>query len=210
MATREELSSSKLIELHVRQNLTLSQIGKLYGISRQRVHQIKKDVEKTYGKITRRMFIDVFSLKHYLEQGWSAKEIALHYDMKPSKVARLIRKYKEEYESGVSNIKISRKKIKDLISKAELYDLYVNQLYTDAEIAEKCSVSPSTINALRKDYGIPTNNDKALRKLPMKLTEETFYFLYIKQDWSLQDMASHYHCNVMAILRLKERYGIEK
>lgn len=210
MATREKLTSSKLIELHVRQNLSLTEIGELYGISRQRVHQLKKEYEKKCGKITRRLFIDVLSLKHYLEQGWSAKEIAEHYDMKPSKIARLIRKYKEDYEAGVSNISICRKNTKDLLGKHELYDLYVHQLYTDAEIAAKFSVSASTINLLRKEYKIPTNNDKALRKLPMKLPKTRFHFLYQQQKWSLQAIAEECGCNVMAILRLKERYTNEK
>lgn len=206
-ALREELTYHQLIELHVRQNLSLTEIGAIYGVSRQRVHQLKKEYEAKHGKINRRLFIDVFSLKHFLEQGWSATEIALHYEMKPSKVARLIRKYKEEYESGASHIKINRKQIKDLISKSELYDLYANQLYTDREIAEKFSVSASAINALRKAYKIPTNNNKALRKLPMKLSKEVFR-RYMQQGWSLQDMAKEFNCNSMAILRLKERYGV--
>lgn len=210
MGTRKELTSSKLIELHVRQNLSLSKIGEMYGISRQRVHQLKKEYEKSAGKINRRLFIDVITLKHFLEKGWTAKEIAKHYEMKPSKISRLIRKYKEEYEMGASNIKINRKTAKDLISKSVLYDLYIHKLFTDEQIAKEFHVSPSTINLLRKEYGIPTNNDKSLRKLPMELTDERFKQLYANEGYTLQEIADKYQCNIMAIIRLKEKYQITK
>ena len=45
----------------------------------------------------------MLSLKHYLEQGWTAKEIAEHYGMKPSKIARLIRKYKLDTINSILN-----------------------------------------------------------------------------------------------------------
>lgn len=164
MNLREKLTPDKFIELHIRKNLSLTEIGEIYGVSRQRIHQFKKEIEVKHGKINRRLFIDVFSLKHFLEQGWTAKQIGEYYDLKPSKVARLIRKYKSEYESGYSNIKIERKKIEDIISRDEIHELYIEKLYTDEEIAEKFNVSTSAINILRRQYNIKTNNNKSLRK----------------------------------------------
>jgi predicted DNA-binding protein YlxM (UPF0122 family) len=210
MNIRKQLTPKKLIELHIRENLSLSEIGELYGVSRQRIHQLKKEYEKEQGKITRRVVIDALTLKHYLEQGWTAKRIAEHLELRPSKVSRMIRKYKEEYEAGYSPINIHRKKADDIVTKEELYHLYIHQLYTDKEIAEKFQVSPSTINLLRKKYGIKTIKTKSLRRLPSLLSKEKFIELYIHQGYTLKKIADLFQCNIVSIIKLKEEYNIKK
>lgn len=210
MNIRSNLTPETLIELHVRENMSLTEIGEMYGVSRQRVHQLKKEYEKQHGKITRRVVIDVLTLKHYLEQGWTAKRIAEHLDLKPSKISRLIRKYKEDYNSGISKVKIKRKKSDDIIPKSELTELYLNKLYTDREIADMYQVSPSSVNLLRKKYNIPTIKTKSLRKLPFKLTKNVFERLYLHEGYTLKEIAEKYDCNIVSIIRLKEDYNITK
>lgn len=210
MGIRKKLTPDKLIELHVRQNLSLSEIGNMFGISRQRVHQLKREYERTHGKINRRFFIDVLTLKHYLDLGWSVKQISNHFDMTTSKISRLIRKYQDEYDYGVSNIEIRKKKANDIISKGRLHELYVDKLYTEKEIADEFQVSPSTINILRKQYKIPTNKDKSLRKLPNVLTKDKFEQLYLRNSYNLDEIANMYDCNIVAILKLKKQYNIKK
>jgi len=207
---RNNLTPETLIELHVRENMSLSEIGEMYGVSRQRVHQLKKEYEKQHGKITRRVVIDVLTLKHYLDQGWTAKRIAEHLDLRASKISRLIRKYKDEYENGVSKVKIKRKKSDDIIPKNDLIDLYLNKLHTDREIADMFQVSASSVNLLRKKYNIPTIKTKSLRKLPFKLTKSVFERLYVLEGYTLKDIAEKYNCNIVSIIRLKEEYNITK
>lgn len=208
--TRIELSASKLIELHVRQKLSLAKIGKMYGITRQRVHQLKKEYEKSVGKIHRHSFVDVLTLRDYLDKGYTVKDIAEELELTTSKVSRLIRQHQEAYELGMSNINIKRKSKKDLINKALLYELYVHQLWTDEDVAKKYNISASTVNILRKEYGIATNNNKSLRKLPTLLSASKFHQLYKVEGYTLQEIADTYKCNVMAIIRLKEKYQISK
>lgn len=210
MAIRKELTADVFIRLHTQENLSLSAIAKEYGVSRQRVHQIKKDIEKKHGRINRRIFIDAITLKHYLDQGWTAKQIAERFSMKPSKVARLIRQAKEQYEDGMSAIKVERKKVEDILSKEELYDLYVRQLKTDREIAAMYQLSASTVGSLRKAYYIETKRTKALRKLPSVLTKEKFIHMYHVEKKTLKQIAKQHECNVSAILALKQSYGIKK
>lgn len=210
MTIREQLTPALLIQLHVRDNLSLSEIGVRYGISRQRVHQLKKEYEQQYGKITRRVVIDVLTLKHYLEQGWTAKRIAEHFEMNPSKVNRMIRKYKDAYEEGASPVQITRKKTTDIISQKELFHLYVEELYTDRQIADMYQMSPSSVNLLRRKYHIPTLRTKSLRQLPVQLPKSTFERLYLREGYTLKEIAAKYQCNVVSIIRLKEHYEIKK
>lgn len=210
MDIRKKLNADILIQLHVRENMSLSKIGEIYGVSRQRVHQLKKEYEKKHGKITRKVSIDVLTLKHYLDQGWTSKRIADHFEMSPSKISRLIRKYREEYELGASHVKISKKKTEDIISELELRNLYTIKLLTDKEIAEIYQVSPSSVNLLRNKYKIPTNKTKSLRKLKRTLTKEIFIELYLHKKNTLRQIADKYNCNVVSILKLKEEYKIKK
>lgn len=210
MPIREKLTAEVLIRLHTQENLSLSKIGELYGVSRQRVHQLKKEYEKKHGRVTRRSFIDVITLKHYLDQGWSAKQIAERFNMKSSKVSRMIREYKKQYEMGRSIINIKRKKAEDLLQRKDLYELYVNQLLTDKEIGERYQMSASTVGMLRKEYNITTNRTKKLRRLPKILTKEKFIRLYVQEGNTLDEIADMYECNVSSILTLKQDYGVRK
>jgi DNA-directed RNA polymerase sigma subunit (sigma70/sigma32) len=180
MALREKLTYTLFKKLHIEESKSLQEIGDAFGVSRQRIHQLKKEYEKKHGKLTRRVFIDIVTLKHYLDLGWTAKQIADHFEMQPSKVCRMIRKYKEAYELGVTVIAIKRKTAKDFVTKKELKRLYEEELCTDKEIAKLVQLSPSTIGMLRKKYGIETLRTKKLRKLPNELTKERFLTLYKK------------------------------
>lgn len=210
MAATDELTFSTFIELYIRKNMSLSKIGKIYGISRQRVHQIKQELEKKHGKITRRISIDPITLKHYLEQGWNASEIAKHFNMTPSKISRLIRQYQNQYEAGELNIAIKRKKAQDILTKKELSSLYTEQLYTDKEIGEKYQLSSSTVSSLRKEYGIRTIHIKKIRELLKLLSKEIFIDLYINQKYTLKRMAKAYNCSISSILKIKNIYQIDK
>jgi transposase len=198
VALRDQLPPDLFIELHVRQNMSLTNIGEKFGVSRQRVHQLKKEYEKKFGEINRRTFIDFITLKKYLEKGWSDRQIASHFQMKPSKISRLIRKHQERYENGLSPVPLKRKRAEDILSKAILVKLYVVELQTDKEIANHYQLSPSTVNSLRKKYNIPTNNDKSLRKLPIELTRE-----------KMEKIANKHTCSVASLIDLKKRYGLK-
>lgn len=210
MAIRKELTAELFIRLYTQENLSLAAIAKEYGVSRQRVHQLKKEFEKKHGRIHRRIFIDAITLKHYLDQGWTARQIAERFAMKPGKVARLIRQAKEQYEDGLSTIKVERKKAEDILSKEELHTLYSKELKTDKEIAKMYQLSASTVGGLRKVYSIPTKKSKGLRKLPAILPKETFIQLYLNEKRTLKQLSTQFDCNISAIIELKKMYGVEK
>lgn len=210
MYLRDQLTPEELIRLHTEENLSLTKIGEMYDVSRQRVHQIKKEYEKKTGKITRRVYIDPFTLRHHIDQGWSAQMIADHYDLQPHQITRMIRKFQKEYEAGDSPVEVKLLQAEDILPRAELAKLYQTDLKTDKEIAEQFGLSASTVNLLRKKYHIPSMKTKSLRKLPKELTRDTFVRLYVIEKNTLDDLAAKYHCNVASIIRLKETYGIQK
>ena len=115
MRNIEELTFEEFIELYVRKDLTLQEIGDIFGVSRQRIHQIKKYFESIHGKIKKSQQLDAFKLKKLLDDGKDAKEIASLTNIKMSKINRLIRKYEDDYKKGISPIKVIRKKSKDIL-----------------------------------------------------------------------------------------------
>lgn len=206
MTIRGTLTAEVLIQLHVREGLSLSQIGNRFGCSRQRVHQIKQEHEKAHGKINRRTILDVFTLHHYLEKGWSDGAIASHFDLKTSQVSRMIRVNQKRYKEGKVPILLVRKKAEDVLPKTLLYHYYVEQLKTDKEIATLVHLSPSTVNNLRKKHGIPTNNQKSLRRLPQRLPKEKLVSLLKYQTTS--EIAERHGCSVASLIGLKHDYGL--
>lgn len=164
MKNIQELTFEHFIELYVRQNLSLQEIGDIFGVSRQRIHQIKKDLESIHGKIQRKNTLDSFTLKKLLDSGMSVKAIADMHHLKISKVNRLIRKCEEDYKMGLSPIKVVRKKSKDILTKGLLHQLYVIEKLTDKEIATRHHVSPTTVWLLRKKYEIESYYTKSLRR----------------------------------------------
>lgn len=210
MAIRKQLTPEIFVNLYVKKQMSLTKIGNMFGVSRQRVHQLKKEYEKKHGKMEKEITIDVITLKHYLDQGWTAKQIAERFELKPSKVTRLIRNYREKFNKGYVKLVLKRKTAEDLISKNELESLYVKELLTDEEIGKKYQLSPSTIGMLRKRYNIQTIRTKALRKLPLKLTKEKFERLYLKEKMTLQEIADKMDCNIVSVIELKREYRITK
>ena len=210
MRSIHELTFEMFIELYVRKNQSLQSIANDYGVSRQRIHQIKKEFERTHGKILRNQAIDSYTLKRLLDEGKTLQAIADLHDIKLSKVHRLIKKYENEYHQGLSPIKISRTKIKDALPKPLLHKLYVNELLTDKEIAERFQCSPATVWLLRKEYEITSLYTKGLRRLKQSLNKETFYHYYVEKNYNLQQLAEMYNCHLTSIHKLKQDYDIKK
>lgn len=210
MALRDNLTYETLCELHINQNLSLTAIGNKYNVSRQRIHQLKKEFEKEYGKISRQVYIDPVTLNHYLDQGWTAKMIADYFDIKPNQITRLIRKYQIEYEEGLSPINVKRKKTEDLLPKHLLMEHYLEDLMTDKEIGDLYRISSSSVNLLRKKYNIKTINTKSLRKLPIELPKEKFHHLYNIKGQTLNQIATTYQCHVISLIHLKKKYNLTK
>lgn len=207
---REQLSYEVFIQLYVKENRSLAHIGELYGVSRQRVHQMKQEFEKEYGKISRKKTIDLFTLKRHLDQNFSIREIADKHRLTPNQVMRQIKMYQKQYEKGILPVGIKINKAEDLLSREELMRLYLDDLLTDDEIGKLKRLSPSSVSLLRKQYGIPTIFSKSLRKLPKKLPKEKFEQLYINQQYTLEEMAKKFKCSVNSMIKLKEFYEIAK
>lgn len=208
MSDMKTVTFERFIELYVRQKLSLQAIGELYGVSRQRIHQIKKQFETKHGKIQRKPQLDSFTLKRKLEEGRSVQEIASEHQMTSSKVNRLIRQYENAYNAGLSPVKIQRKKARDILPKSLLHQLYIVELKNDKEIAERYHLSPATVWMLRKEYEIPSLHTKSLRQLPKKLPKESFHHYYIDEGYTLQEIAERFNCHLASIQKLKQTYGI--
>ncbi|QST02928.1 hypothetical protein IMZ31_20485 (plasmid) [Pontibacillus sp. ALD_SL1] len=206
MSIRNELTAQALIDLHVHQKKTLAEIGSMFAISRQRVHQLKKEYEKTHGPINRRCVPDARTLKKYIDKGFSNEKISQEIGVSPSCVYRHIQKYQQEYQKGVQPHSLKRKKAEEILPPSLLRHLYETKHHTDREIGELYNLSPSLVNNLRFKYGITTNNKKSLRTLPMRLPKERF--LLLMRSFSLNVIASKYGCSVASLIQLKKQYNI--
>lgn len=210
MGIRDELTYELLFDLMVNKKMKMSSIARMFGVSRQRIFQIKEDLENKHGKIKLNNFIDVVTLKRCLDERMTLKEISKKYNLPISKINSLIKDYQEKYEDGTISIKVEKKKAEDILTKSLLTKHYLEELLTDKEIALKYHLSPATVNILRNKYEINTINTKALRQLPKKLSKEKFHFLYNIEGYTLSEIAEKYNCNIVSLIKLKENYGIVK
>lgn len=124
--------------------ISLSQIGKMYNVTRQRVHQVLKEYKKERPELfVERTFPSKQELEKLLEKNISLVSIANHFNISTSRLRKLMDEYglKKEF-------------IKDKLDKETLCTLFIKQRKTDEEIAKMYNCSKNTVKKLRYQYGI--------------------------------------------------------
>ena len=90
-----------------------------------------------------------------------------------------------------------------MLSKEELYDLYIIQKMPIKDIIKKYDIPNATLYRLLKQHGINVNRSAEISK-------EELYDLYITQNLPLWKIGEMFNCDRKAVARLCKKYNIEK
>lgn len=90
-----------------------------------------------------------------------------------------------------------------MISKEELYDLYIKKQTSLKDFKKKYKISTSTLYRYLKKYNIEKNRFT-------KLDKTTMYYLYIIQNKTMKEIGKLYNCDRKAIAYLCKKYNIKK
>lgn len=179
-------------------NLSLSKIAQMYGVTRQRMHQVYCEYKELYPEL----FSEAKSLpskeeiEGYLARNMPLSKIAQSFGISQSRLRKLMQKYS-----------LKKELIKDRLTADELKRLYVESEMSDGEIAAMYGCSKNTVMKLRYTYGI---YEFMRPKLEQKLPKELFEELYVKQELSLAQIAEIFGTNIVNVMELKKKYGIAK
>lgn len=155
MSLKKKISPAKMAEMvNPPNNMSLSKIGAMYNVSRQRVHQVLKE----YKEREPELFIkpedpSKEEIKNLLDKNMSISAIAKHFGITTGKVKKLMQKY---------NLK--KVYIKDRLTRDKLYLHFVIERKSDREIAEKYNCSRNTVMKLRYINGITIDLRNSLKK----------------------------------------------
>lgn len=194
MKLKQELTPQILADLiNPPESKSLQVIGEMFGVSRQRVHQILNGYKKEHPHL----FVKK-ALPSALEMtvATSLSELSRQYGVSVNRIKSLMKK-----------ASIEREPLTQKISEETLRHLYVQMEWGDKEIAELFGCSQHTVMKLRYGYGI-----HATLRLPLetKLSKERFVELYVEQGFLLTQIASVYGVGVQRITSLKKQYGIQR
>jgi len=131
-----------LMATYVEKKMTLEQIASVYGVSKQRIHQILTKYKGSHPELFPEKKLDKSEVQRRIEEGESITSIAKSADMSHGIVSTFMRK------NG-----IEKKTLKDRLSEDKLREL-VCQGKTDKEIGDIYRAKELTIQALRYEYGI--------------------------------------------------------
>ncbi len=138
----------------------------------------------------------------YHEEGKTMKLIGDIYGFGSSAVSNLLSTYNLPKRTSHDYID----KIKDVLTKEKMFELYVKQELTSYQIAEMYNTSSSYVSKLRKEYGI-----NSLRiPFRQKLSKVELIKLYIEQLLSAKEIASLYNVTSSTVLFLINEYNIKK
>lgn len=154
--------NKKIIEKY-QGGLALREVGEIYGLSRQAIHQILK----RHGIETRKMTVTDKVRKGrgkeilketlqnlYIEQKMSMAKIAELYSTYPGCVNSQLLAYGIPKRSASEQTMISRPTIYEKIDKEEFYSLYIEKNYTREQLAEFYGRSISSIDKQKTKFGI--------------------------------------------------------
>lgn len=116
---------------------------------------------------------------------------------------KVLKKEENNHHDSSAN-KSHRRRIKDEISRATMYQLFVVQGKTDSEIADLYHTQPYTIKRLRTIYDVSANHRTPLaEKLPIEL----FYRMYVVSRMGLGQIADLVDSSRTTITALKDHYA---
>ena len=175
--------------------MTLSEIGSIYGVSRQRVHQVLQEYKEEHPEL----FIKITDpakkeIEKLLEKNMPLKKIAEHFNISINKLKKLMNKY------GLKKVFIKEK-----LDKETLYSLFIEEEKSDSEIAKLYNCSKNTVMKLRYNHGITSDMRPSLKE---KLPKDVFIDLYVSQKLPLSRIADLYNTHTQAISKLKREYSL--
>ncbi len=140
MSLKKKISPEELANMiNPPNNMSLSKIGAMYNVSRQRVHQVLQEYKKLKPELFKKPeYPSKEELEDLLDKNISINAIARRFNITPNKVSKLIKKY---------NLK--KVYIKDKLTKEKLYFYFVVERKTDREIARMYNCSRNTVMKLR-------------------------------------------------------------
>lgn len=145
--TYQEWSRLLLVE-----RLSISAIARRHGVSRQRAHQVKSDMERKGGPFRPPPLLDVFTLKTHLESGWSVRAIARHHDLTVYAVTTLIASYQLAFHEGRLPFLLTVRTGETRLPREQFHMWYVVERRSLKEMATLSGLSLSTLGRLRNRY----------------------------------------------------------
>ena len=94
----------------------------------------------------------------------------------------------------------------------KLYQLYVNEVKADAEIASMFKVSKNSVYRRRQDCDIPTRqglSNRQFKKIKIRLDRERLRHLYVDQQKNEKEIATIMGCDYRIVKRNLSDYGIK-
>lgn len=198
MGLKKRLSPEKLADyVNPPRELSFSKIGRKYGVSRQRVHQIYNEYRSKWPElfITKRDPTKE-ELEALLKKHTTFRAMAEELGVTTGRLKRYLQTYG-----------LKKPFLKDLLTKEVLMQLYVVEEKSDQEISKLYRCSPNTVMKIRYDLGIYESMRKTLRQ---KLTRDVFIDLYEKRDLSLNQIAHLFNTHIQKVIDLRKEYNIEK
>lgn len=145
MSLKKKLSPEVLADMvNPPKSMSLSEIGSIYNVSRQRVHQVLKEYKKLKPHLFKGpQYPSKEEIQRLLDKNISINAIAKHFNITTNRLKKLMGKY---------NLK--KVYIKEKLTKEKLYLHFVLEKKSDREIAELYNCSRNTVMKLRYLNGI--------------------------------------------------------
>jgi DNA-binding transcriptional regulator LsrR (DeoR family) len=191
------LSDDELRRLYVEDGLTLREIGEMFGVSRQRVHQrMRKAGIKRKKKVIKLNRRDLLRL--YVREGLTQREVGQQLGVSGSSVSKEMRRH------GISPRRGAKR-----IEKDHLYKLYVTDGLFQREIAAKlgCTI-PFVTDELRR-HRIKFRHSPGPRRNPA-VTYDKLYRLYVERRISTAEIGSAIGVSSDSVRHWLKKFRIER
>lgn len=178
----------------VRAHFLSTQVG--HEVSRKLLCKLRASAIMPYMNITEA------DLRHHYEQLlWSDKRIADKYGVDNGTIARLRHRY--TIPTIDKSTRSARKSGKPEVTESVLRDMYVAQRMTTGEIATALGLGTSSITRFRKEWGIPTLDDRAA-----SFVGKRFNRLVVQSEIRTRDATCQCLCDCGKVVTVK-RYNLE-
>lgn len=141
--------------------------------------------------------IELLITKEWLEHELQSKPVSrISYETQtaPSVIKRLAAKY---------NVSL-KPKLKDILTREVIFDLFVGRGMTDSSIADQYHCSIDSVKWLRKHYNI---NSKTRIDPWTKLPIELFYRLHVSMGFTLEQLSAISGINLHTLKKMNESYS---
>lgn len=188
-------NDDELQRLYETERLSMQQIGKRFGVTRQRVHRRLKDA----GVRSRfPIFIDQKTLGHlYIERGLPKEKVAKLLDVDVGIVNRELKRH------GLMRTEENDPR---RIDGELLYNLYVVEGLDQRQVAKKVGLSLNVIRAEIKRHNIVFRHKPGMRRELFGRAE--LYDLYVTQGLSCSEIGRRIHANKRTVGIWLRRIGI--